>query len=148
MQKLWKYLATAAFAVALVTLPSISGSSVASAQDGYYRGRDYGRDRGYYDDNHQQQEKERLKRHGKQEERDLKRHQEEERYSYGNSDDLRRHQREEREELKQHKREEKGELKSHQHSERDGYDNDGRYSRTDGYDDLSGNSYPYRRSDD
>jgi flagellar biosynthesis GTPase FlhF len=145
IQKFSKHLAAAAFALALVALPAITGSSIAAAQDGYNRNRDYNRDRGYddryYDDrNHQRRERDDQKRHERAEKEDIKQHQRQERYGYGNSDELRDHQRHEKEELKQHKREEKDDVQHHQRSERGGYNGDGRYSRTDGYYDEYGRS--------
>lgn len=145
-----KHLAIAAFALALVALPAFTGSSVAVAQDGYYRNRDYNRDRGYddryYNDrNHQRRERVDQKRHEREEKEDLKQHQRSERYEYGNSDELRHDQRHEREDLKQHKREEKDDLKHHQRSGRGDYDYNGRYSRTGGYYDEYGRSRSSRR---
>ncbi len=136
LQQFSKHLAAAAFALALIALPAITGSSIASAQTGYGYGRYDDRDRGYYDDdyydrNHQRRERSRQKRHERQEKEDVKYHQREERYRYGNSDELRHHQRHEREDLNQHKREEKDDLKHHQRSERSGYYDDSRYSRND-----------------
>jgi hypothetical protein len=132
-----KLIGAAALAVAFVILPAIAGSSVALAQDGFYRGRDFGRERGYYDDDlrdHQRREKRRQKRHERNEKEALRDHQEEEYYRYGDSDELRHHQRHERQELKEHQRDEKEGLKDHPHDERhDEYRND-RYSRDRYYD--------------
>lgn len=145
-----KHLAIAAFTVALVALLAFTGSSVAVAQDGYYRTRDYSRERGYgdryYDDrNHQRRERVDQKGHEREEKEDLKQHQRSERYEYSNSEELRHHQRHEREDLKNHVREEKDDLKHHQHSERGGYDDNGRNSRTDGYYDEYGRFRSSRR---
>jgi hypothetical protein len=132
-----KLIGAAALAVAFVILPAIAGSSVALAQDGFYRGRDFGRERGYYDDDlrdHQRREKRRQKRHERNEKEALRDHQEEEYYRYGDSDELRHHQRHERQELKEHQRDEKEGLKDHQHDERHDEYRDNRYSRDRYYD--------------
>src|SRR5215470_15913025 len=102
-QKPAKHLATITFAIALIALVAISGGSTANAQDGFYRGRDFGR-------GHQRREWERQNRHEQRERDALRRHQQEERYDYGDSDELRHHQRLEREDLKQHRREERHDL--------------------------------------
>src|SRR5262245_36750035 len=105
-----KLIGAAALAIAFVVLPAITGSSVASAQDRFYRGRDFGRDGGYYDDDlrdHQKREKRHQKRHERNEKEALRDHQEEEYYRYGDSDELRHHQRHEREDLKRHQRDER-----------------------------------------
>src|SRR5215813_12246925 len=145
-----KLISAAALAIAFVLLPAIAGSSVASAQDGFYRGRDFGRERGYYDDDlrdHQWRERHRQKRHERNEREDLRDHQEEEYYRYGDSDELRHHQQHERQELRRHQRDEREDLHDHQHSERyDDYRN-GRYSRDgyrDGYYDNDGRFYRRR----
>lgn len=153
--KLANYLTAAAFAVALIAIPAITGSSTAAAQP-WYQGRDFGRERGYYDDDihdHQRREKNRQKRHERLEREDLRVHQAEERYHYGDSDELRDHQEQEREELKQHNHEEKHDLRHHQRSERDDYYDDRRYRRDDrfyrdGYYDEDGNFRRSRRSRD
>ena len=141
-----KLISAAALAIAFVILPAIAGSSVASAQERSYRGRDLGRDRGYYDDDlrdHQRYEKRRQKRHERNEREDLRDHQEEEYYRHGDSDDLRHHQWHERQDLKQHQRDEKDDLKDHQHDERHDEYRDSRYSR-DRYYDNDGRSYRRR----
>jgi len=136
-----KLISAAALASAFVVLPAIAGSSVALAQDGFYRGRDFGGDLR----DHQWREKLRQKRHERNEREALRDHQEEEYYRYGDSDELRRHQQQERHELRRHQGDERDDLHDHQHSERyddyrygrdsrdgyrDGYyDNYGRYSR-------------------
>src|SRR6266545_3688443 len=102
-----KLIGGAALAIAFVVLPAIAGSSVASAQDRFYRGRDFGRERGYCDDDlrdHQRREKFRQKRHERNEREALRDHQEEEYYRYGDSDELRHHQQHERQELRGHQR--------------------------------------------
>src|SRR5262249_23108105 len=140
-----KLIGAAALTIAFVVLPAIAGSSVASAQDRYYRGRDFGRD-GYYDDDlrdHQRHERRRQIRHERNEREDLRRHQEEEYYRYGDSEELRHHQQNERQELREHQHDERGDLRDHQHDERhDDYRN-GRYSR-DGYYDNDGRFYRRR----
>src|SRR5262249_48969028 len=92
-----KHLATITFAIAFIALVAISGGSTAKAQDGFYRGRDFGY-------GHQRREWERQRDHERREKDTLRRHQQEEHYQYGDSDELRRHQRNEREELKEHRR--------------------------------------------
>ena len=145
-----KLIGTVVLAIAFVVLTAIAGSSVASAQEGVYRGRDFDRERGYYDDDlrdHQKREKRRQKRHERNEKEALKRHQLEEHYRYGDSDELRRHQQHERQELRGHQRDEREDLQDHQHSERhDDYRND-RYSRDryrDGYYENYGRFYRRR----
>src|SRR5262245_15298908 len=138
-----KLISAAALATAFVVLPAIAGSSVASAQDRYYRGRDFG----YYDDDlrdHQRREKRREKRHQRNEREDLRDHQDEEYYRYGDSEELRHHQWHERQDLRLHQRDEKDDLHDHQHSERRDDYRDGRYSRDryrDGYYDNDGRFY-------
>src|SRR5215468_8570132 len=145
-----KLIGGAALAMAFVILPAIAGSSVASAQDRYYRGRDYGRERGYYDDDlrdHQRSEKRAQKRHERNEREALRDHQEEEYYRYGDSDELRHHQQHERQELKEHQSDEREDLHDHQHSERRDDYRDSRYSRDryrDGYYDNDGRVYRRR----
>ena len=145
-----KLIGAAALTIAFVVLPAIAGSSVASAQDRYYRGRDYGRERGYYDDDlrdHQRSEKRAQKRHERDEREALRDHQEEEYYRYGDSEDLRHHQHHERQELKEHQRGEREDLRDHQHDERRDDYRDGRYSRDryrDGYYDNDGRFYRRR----
>src|SRR5499426_4392480 len=115
-----KLISAAALAIAFVVLPAIAGSSVASAQDRYYRGRDVGRD-GYYDDDlrdHQRRERRRQLRHERNEREALRDHQEEEYYRYGDSDELRHHQDHERQDLRRHQRDERDDLHDHQHDER------------------------------
>ena len=141
-----KLIGAAALAMAFVILPAIAGSSVAMAQGGFYHGRDFGRERGYYDDDlrdHQRSEKRRQKRHERNEREALRDHQEEEYYRYGDSDELRHHQRHERQELKEHQRDEKEGLKDHQHDERHDEYRDSRYSR-DRYNDNDGRRYRRR----
>src|SRR5262245_5318705 len=141
-----KLISAAALAIAFVVLPAIAGSSVALAQGGFYRGRDFGRERGYCDDDlrdHQRSEKRRQKRHERNEREALRDHQEEEYYRYGNSDELRDHQQHERQDLKQHQRDEKDDLKDHQHDERHDEYRDSRYSR-DRYYDNDGRRYRRR----
>ena len=141
-----KLIGAAALTIAFVVLPAIAGSSVALAQGGFYRGRDFGRERGYYDDDlrdHQKREKRIQKRHERNEREALRDHQEEEYYRYGDSDELRHHQQHERQELKQHQRDEKDDLKDHQHSERHDDYRDDRYSR-DRYRDNDGRYYHRR----
>ena len=116
-----KLIGAAALAIAFVALPAIVGSSVASAQDRYYHGRDFGRERGYYDDDlrdHQRSEKRAQKRHERDEREALRDHQEEEYYRYGDSSELRHHQQHERQELKEHQSDEREDLHDHQHAER------------------------------
>jgi|SRR5215813_3283624 len=132
-----KLIGVAALAMAFVILPAIAGSSVASAQDRFYRGRDFGDDLR----DHQWREKLRQHRHERNEREALIRHQEEEYYRYGDSDELRHHQQHERQELRQHQGDEREDLHDHQHSERRDdyrngrhsyggyYDNDGRFYR-------------------
>src|SRR5499426_813992 len=94
-----KLISAAALAIAFVVLPAIAGSSVASAQDRFYRGRDFGRERGFCDDDlrdHQRRERGRQIRHERNERDALRDHQEEEYYRYGDSDDLHDHQHAER----------------------------------------------------
>src|SRR5215813_5424661 len=145
-----KLIGAAALAIAFVVLPAIVGSSVASAQDRFYRSRDFGRERGYYDDDlrdHQRRERGRQIRHERDEREDLRDHQEEEYYRYGDSDELRHHQQHERQELRGHQRDERDDLHDHQHDERrDDYRYD-RYSRDryrDGYYDNDGRFYRRR----
>ena len=116
-----KLISAAALAIAFVVLPAIAGSSVASAQDRFYRGRDFGRERGYCDDDlrdHQRRERGHQIRHERNERETLRRHQEEEYYRYGDSDELRHHQQHERQELREHQRDEREDLHDHQHAER------------------------------
>src|SRR5215468_10769485 len=142
----YKLIGAAALAIAFVVIPAIAGSSVALAQGGFYRGRDFGRERGYCDDDlrdHQRNEKRRQKRHERNEREALRDHQEEEYYRYGDSAELRHHQQHERQELKQHQRDEKDDLKDHQHDERHDEYRDSRYSR-DRYNDNDGGRYRRR----
>jgi hypothetical protein len=135
-----KLIGAAALAIAFVVLPAIAGSSVASAQERCNRGRDFGRERGYYNDDlrdHQRREKLRQIRHERNEREALRDHQEEEYYRYGDSDELSHHQQHERQELRVHQRDEKEDLHDHQHSERRDDYRDSRYSR-DGYYDNDG----------
>ena len=141
-----KLIGAAALAIAFVVLPAIAGSSVALAQDGFYRGRDFGRERGYCDDDlrdHQRREKRRQKRHERNEREALRDHQEEEYYRYGDSDELRHHQQHERQDLREHQRDERGDLRDHQHDERHDEYRDSRYSR-DRYYDNDGRRYRRR----
>src|SRR5215475_55564 len=141
-----KLIGAAALAIAFVVLPAIVGSSVASAQDRFYRGRDFGRERGYCEDDlrdHQRRERGRQIRHERDEREALRDHQEEEYYRYGDSDELRHHQQHERQELKEHQRDERGDLRDHQHDERHDEYRDSRYSR-DRYYDNDGRSYRRR----
>src|SRR5215510_5206330 len=145
-----KLIGAAALAIAFVVLPAIVGSSVASAQDRYYHGRDFGRERGYYDDDlrdHQRHERRAQRRHERDEREDLRDHQEEEYYRYGDSSELRHHQQHERQELKEHQGDEREDLHDHQHSERRDDYRDSRYSRDryrDGYYDNDGRVYRRR----
>src|SRR5499426_3932138 len=141
-----KLISAAALAIAFVVLPAIAGSSVASAQDRFYRGRDFGRERGYCEDDlrdHQRRERGRQIRHERNEREALRRHQEEEYYRYGDTDELRHHQQHERQDLREHQRDERGDLRDHQHSERRDEYRNGRYSR-DRYDDNDGRYYRRR----
>ena len=134
-----KLISAAALAITFVVLPAIAGSSVASAQDRFYRGRDFDDDLRY----HQWRERQRQRRHESREREALSRHQEEEYYRYGDSDELRHHQQHERQELRRHQGDERDDLHDHQHSERrDDYRN-GRYSRG-GYYDNDGRFYRRR----
>src|SRR5262245_37468914 len=134
-----KLIGAAALAIAFVVLPAIAGSSVASAQDRFYRGRDFGDDLR----DHQWRERRRQGRHESREREALRRHQNEEYYRYGDSDELRHHQQHERQELRQNQRDERDDLHDHQHSERrDDYRYD-RYSR-DRYYDNDGRLYRRR----
>jgi len=145
-----KLIGAAALAIAFVILPAIAGSSVASAQERSYRGRDFGRERGYCDDDlrdHQRRERGRQIRHERNEREALRRHQEEEYYRYGNSDELRHHQQHERQDLREHQRDEREDLRGHQHDERRDDYRYGRYSRSgyrDGYYDNDGRFYRRR----
>ena len=110
-----KLIGAAALTIAFVVLPAIAGSSVALAQGGFYRGRDF------CDDDlrdHQKREKRRQIRHERDEREALRDHQEEEYYRYGDSDELRHHQQHERQELKEHQSDEREGLHDHQHAER------------------------------
>jgi len=141
-----KLIGAAALAIAFVVLPAIAGSSVALAQGGFYRGRDFGRERGYCDDglrDHQRSERRRQIRHERNEREALREHQAEEYYRYGDSDELRHHQQHERQELRGHQRDEREDLRDHQHDERRDEYRNGRYSR-DGYYDNDGRSYRRR----
>src|SRR5262247_815578 len=88
-----KLIGAAALTIAFVVLPAIADSSVALAQGGFYRGRDF------CDDDlrdHQRRERGRQIRHERNERDALRDHQEEEYYRYGDSDDLHDHQHAER----------------------------------------------------
>src|SRR5262245_54906200 len=144
-----KLISATALAIAFVALPAIAGSSVASAQDRYYRGRDFGRD-GYYDDDlrdHQRRERRRQISHERNDREDLRDHHEEESYRYGDAEDLRHPKQHESQELRGHQRDERDDLHDHQHDERrDDYRYD-RYSRDryrDGYYDNDGRFYRRR----
>jgi hypothetical protein len=129
-QNLSRSLLRVAFAVALVALITLSGSTNANAQDRYYR---YDRhdDRGFYRgrDFHQERERRAQKHHERHEKEALKQHQREERYRYGNSAALREHQQREREGLKRHNHEERHDLEHHQSSERNRYRDGYEYGR-------------------
>src|SRR5262249_10473171 len=127
-----KLISSAALTIAFVVIPAVSGSSVALAQGGFYRGRDFGRERGYYDDDlsdHQRRERGRQLGHERNEREALREHQAKEYYRYGDSDELRHHQQYERQQLREHQRDEREDLRDHQHNERREEYRNGRYAR-------------------
>src|SRR5262245_29799320 len=83
LSKLFRLLSTAMLGLALVTLPALSGNSVASAHDKSNRSRYSDDDDDRYD--HQRRERDRLRRHQRIEDARLRRHQIEERFRYGDS---------------------------------------------------------------